>query len=124
MKKLLILLGICLGGALLASTNFLQLVWLQPPGYQSALYSSTNLGNGWTSFGVVNPPFNVCPTGQVAYFYVSVSPANVPGNYAGGSDPTNVNAMMGSYFINTNTGDWWVNTSGGSNGWTWYIAGD
>lgn len=123
MRKLLTLLIVLSAISLAANTNVLQLIWMQPPGYESTLYSATNLGGAWTSLGVVNPPFNVSPTNQVSYFYVSVAPTNDPGNYVGNTDPTNVDAMAGSYFVNTNDGDWWVNVYGGTNGWVWYISG-
>lgn len=123
MKKTIIALSIWMAVTVLASTNILQLTWLQPPGYQSTMYCATNMTGCWTSLGVVNPPYNVCPTNPVVFFYVSVAPVSKPQNYVGGTDPTN-DAMAGSYFVNTNTGDWWVNLDGGANGWIWYIAGD
>jgi hypothetical protein len=46
----------------------LTLTWMQPPGYQSTLYESTNLNGSWTTFGVVNPPVTTQTTNQVAFF--------------------------------------------------------
>jgi len=64
--------------SIIAGTNTLTLTWLQPPGYQSTLYSSTNLGGGWSSLGTANPPYSTEETNKVSFFYVSVAPTNYP----------------------------------------------
>lgn len=65
---------------ILTITSFAQatltLIWIEPPGYQSTLYSSTNLNGSWSSLGEVNPPYLTQPTNQVTFFYVVVMPTN------------------------------------------------
>jgi hypothetical protein len=64
-------------GSGFAQSNVLTLTWLQPAGFHSTLYSSTNLNGEWTSLGEVNPPAYVTPTNPVTFFYVSVAPSNL-----------------------------------------------
>jgi hypothetical protein len=107
----------------IAGTNTLELNWLAPPGFQSTLYCSTNLNSSWSAMGQVTPPVSVNPTNPMTFFYVSVAPTNQPLNFTGSSDPA-FNAVAGSSYVNTNTGDWWLNIKGGTNGWVWEIAGE
>jgi hypothetical protein len=74
--KFALLFLILLSFSLFADTNTLTLTWLQPPGYQSTLYSATNLNGSWSSFGAVNPPYSTPETNQTAFFYVVVAPTN------------------------------------------------
>lgn len=99
----------------LAQTNVLQLVWAQPPGYSSTLYTATNLGGTWSVLSTNSPPLSVTATQQVAFFYVVVTPTNTnpqqvfSGNYHGGvPDITPVAAVALT-----------VDTSNG-NLWSWY----
>lgn len=103
-----------------ADTNVLQLVWSQPPGYSSTLYTATNLAGTWTALATNENPVSVTTTQSVAYFYVVMTPQT---QLAGNADPTN-DAPVGATFVNTNTGDFWVKQRTGNEGWVWEIAGN
>lgn len=119
MKYILALLLTCVSA--FSETNVLELVWTQPPGYSSTLYTATNISGAWTPLAIPSnqPPVSITATQSQAFFYVVVSP---PQNMAGSGDP-HLNTPMGVTYVNTNTGDFWINLYGGTNGWNWYIAG-
>jgi hypothetical protein len=119
MKYILALLLTCITA--FSETNVLELVWAQPPGYSSTLYTATNILGTWTPLTIPSnqPPVSVTATQSQAFFYVVVSP---PQNMAGSGDPI-ANVPAGVTYVNTNNGDFWINTTGGTNGWVWEISG-
>lgn len=119
MKKVVLLLTlIC--AATFAGTNTLVLTWSQPPDYASTLYYSTNLAGTWSPISTNPPPYTTIETNPVSFFTVVVAPQT---QFAGGTDPTNINAVPGSTYVNTNTADFWINQTGGTNGWIFKIVG-
>lgn len=81
-----------------ADTNVLELTWSQPIGYQSTLYTSTNLAGTWQPLSTNPPPFTTVSDKPVAFFYVVVTPTNtIRLNYAGDNSVFNLRPS-GSYF--------------------------
>jgi hypothetical protein len=116
MKTLIKTLFLIFAVSSFAQTNILILTWVQPPGYQSTLYESQNLGTGWqnwTNLGSVAPPFSVTPTNQTAFFYVVVAPTNAVSdyvNYAG--PPTNNPPALQHIVVDSNGRQWQFYQSG------------
>lgn len=118
-KSLFVIVLVAVIFSVKADTNVLQLVWVQPPGYESTLFTATNLSGAWTPLATNVNPVSVTATQSVAYFYVVMTPQT---QLAGKGDPTN-DAPVGATFVNTNTGDFWIKQRAGSEGWVWEIAG-
>lgn len=119
MKLLLTILLSCLTPLTFGTTNTLVLTWAQPPGYTSQLYTATNLAGSWTPFVLTTnaPPVCVAATQSVAYFYVTVAPTNVVNlSLAGCGDPTN-DVPAGATYVDSTTGNFWENQTGGVSGW-------
>lgn len=117
MKKLLLLVGlfvsvICRG----QTTNVLELVWQEPVGWQSSLYSATNLGGNWSLLSTSSPPVTVYPTQSAAFFYVQVMPANAGNGViaytndpnAEGVRPSNTNQSAAAISYGGGQVFWWI----------------
>ena len=102
-----------------ADTNVLELTWSQPIGYQSTLYTSTNLGGAWQPLSTNPPPFTTVSDKSVAFFYVVVSPTNNIKTSFSGSGVPDLVAPAGATFIGTNEPvTFWFKVSDESNqGW-------
>jgi hypothetical protein len=104
-----------------ADTNILELTWIQPPSYQSTLYTSTNLADAWKPLSTNSPPFSTYSDKSFAFFYVVVSPTNntiIRYTFAGSNNPFSISAPAGATFVETNLGSLWVKISDDStNGW-------
>lgn len=114
MKTLLTGLALLAVASTLLASETLTLTWIQPPGYQSTLYSSTNVAGAWTEWGVVNPPIVTQTTNQMAFFYVVVAPTNsgslliyTNNPNTEGLKPTNTNAPAMAY-TDDGSGPTWV----------------
>lgn len=113
MKHLLNLIVLAIV-ATAGAAESLTLTWIQPPGYQSTLYSSTNIAGAWTQWGVVNPPVVTQTTNQMAFFYVVVVPTNAASLFIytnnpniEGLKPSNTNAPAMAY-TDDGSGPMWV----------------
>jgi hypothetical protein len=120
MKIKLALILTLLTSVIYADTNVLELTWLQPPGYQSELFTSTNLVGVWQPLSTNAPPFQTYSDKDVAFFYVVVKPTPIQMNYVGGFDPSAITALAGATFVGTNdpTSFWFKVSNVSSNGWT------
>lgn len=126
MRNLIITISLLLSLKIVsAQSNTLTLVWSQPPGFSSTLYEATNLLGTWSPLqGVTNPPQYIQATQSQAFFYVTVTPTNVVHDSISGMvDPTN-DVPAGYTYVNSATGDFWVNQYGGGDGWVELIEGD
>ena len=114
MKTILTLLTIlALNDTAVSQTNLLNLMWLQPPGYQSTLYSATNLNGQWKLLASQPPPASLLCTQSTAFFIVMIQPTNQAACYGGYGPPTN-SALPGSTYVQLETGSFWEH---GTNTW-------
>lgn len=93
-----------------AGTNNLNLMWVQPVGYQSTIYQATNINGQWQPLAVTAPPAALTCTQSSAFFIVVMTPTNqVPtifGNYAGG-EPNFTPAGSNGVAVDTSNGTEW-----------------
>ena len=103
-----------------ADTNVLELTWSQPPGYQSTLFTATNLAGAWSPISTNPPPFTTVSDKEVAFFYVVVSPTNnnvIRYSFSGSGTP-DFAAPSGATYVDTNSAGLWFKISDDSNlGW-------
>ena len=113
MKTSATLLAVLLAWTATAQTNLLNLMWIQPVGYQSTIYSTTNINGQWQPLTNVSPPASLLCTQQSAFFIVMMQPTNQPACYSGYGAPTN-SAMPGSTYVQLESGSFWER---GTNAW-------